>query len=124
MAFRPSLPDKYQRIASGDLSALNKPEELTDEDVIVDEPELGLHPYALNVIAALFSKASYHTQVLISTQSSTFLSNFEPEDVIVANREGMESQFARLDPTQLEAWLEEYSLGEVWEKNVIGGGPH
>jgi predicted ATPase len=94
------------------------------ELVIVDEPELGLHPYALNVIAALFSKASHHAQVLISTQSSTFLDNFDPEDVIVANREGMESQFARLDPTKLAAWLEEYSLGEVWEKNVIGGGPH
>ena len=94
------------------------------ELVIVDEPELGLHPYALNVIAALFKKASYHAQVLISTQSSTFLNNFDSEDVIVANREGMESQFTRLDPKKMETWLEEYSLGEVWEKNVIGGGPH
>jgi len=92
--------------------------------VIVDEPELGLHPYALNVIAALFGKAAHHTQVLISTQSSAFLDNFDPEDVIVVNRSGKESQFTRLDPASLEAWLEEYSLGEVWAKNVIGGGPH
>jgi predicted ATPase len=106
------------------VTLLLQPEDELPELVIVDEPELGLHPYALNVIAALFSKASYHTQVLISTQSSTFLNNFDPEDVIVANREGLESKFARLDPTKLEAWLEEYSLGEVWEKNVIGGGPH
>ena len=106
------------------VTLLLQPEDELPDLVIVDEPELGLHPYALNVIAALFSKASHHTQVLISTQSSTFLNNFDPEDVIVANREGMESQFARLDSTKLEAWLEEYSLGEVWEKNIIGGGPH
>ena len=92
--------------------------------IVVDEPELGLHPYALNIIAALFRKASLTTQVLITTQSSAFLSNFNLEDVIVANRVDMETQFTRLDATKWEAWLEEYSLGEVWEKNVIGGGPH
>jgi len=106
------------------ITLLLQPEDELPGLVIVDEPELGLHPYALNVIAALFSKASHHTQVLISTQSSTFLNNFDPEDVIVASRDGMESQFKRLDPVMLEAWLEEYGLGEVWEKNVIGGGPH
>ena len=92
--------------------------------VIVDEPELGLHPYALNVVAALFKKASHHAQVLVSTQSSAFLDNFEAEDVIVVNRVGQESQFERPDAVKLAAWLDEYSLGEIWEKNVIGGGPH
>lgn len=92
--------------------------------IIVDEPELGLHPYALNVVAELFKKTSHHTQVLVSTQSSSFLDNFEPEDVIVVDREGAESSFARAGQARLESWLEEYSLGEVWEKNVIGGGPH
>jgi predicted ATPase len=90
----------------------------------VDEPELGLHPYALNVVAALFKKASHHTQILVSTQSPSFLDNFDVEDVIVANREGKESHFTRPDPTSLKAWLDEYGLGEVWEKNVMGGGPH
>jgi predicted ATPase len=94
------------------------------ELIIVDEPELGLHPYALNVIAALFKKASSYTQVLISTQSRSFLDSFAPEDVVVVNREGRESQLSRLEPGKLEAWLEEYTLGEIWEKNVLGGGPH
>ena len=106
------------------ITLLLQPENELPGLIIVDEPELGLHPYALNIIAALFSKASHHTQVLISTQSSTFLNNFSPDDVIVANRDGIVSQFERLDPGKLEAWLEDYSLGEVWEKNVIGGGPH
>ncbi|WP_339385380.1 AAA family ATPase [Aetokthonos hydrillicola] len=103
---------------------LLQPDDKLPELIVVDEPELGLHPYALNVVADLFSKASLHTQILISTQSSSFLDNFDPEDVIVVNREGKESQFKRLNPTELEDWLEEYSLGEVWEKNIIGGGPH
>ncbi|MEI6414930.1 MAG: AAA family ATPase [Pseudomonadota bacterium] len=106
------------------VTLLMQPEDELPELIIVDEPELGLHPYALNVIAALFKKASHHTQVLISTQSSAFLDHFVPEDVIVVNREGRESRFMRPDGAQLEAWLDEYSLGEVWEKNIIGGGPH
>lgn len=103
---------------------LLQPEDEFPKLIVVDEPELGLHPYALNVIADLFSKASLHTQILISTQSSSFLDNFNPKDVIAVNREGKESKFKRLHPEDLEIWLEEYSLGEVWEKNVIGGGPH
>ena len=103
---------------------LLQPEDELPQLIIVDEPELGLHPYALNVVAGMFGKASYHTQILISTQSSSFLDNFNPEDVITVDREGKESQFKRLNPQELETWLEEYSLGEIWEKNIIGGGPH
>lgn len=103
---------------------LLQPENELPELIIVDEPELGLHPYALNVVADLFSRAALHTQILISTQSSSFLDNFDPEDVITVNLEGKESQFKRLNSTKLDEWLDEYSLGEIWEKNVIGGGPH
>jgi predicted ATPase len=92
--------------------------------IVVDEPELGLHPYALNVIASLFKKASHHAQVLVSTQSSSLLDNFEPEDIVVADRTGNESTFRRLNAADLQTWLEEYSLGEIWEKNVIQRGPH
>jgi predicted ATPase len=105
------------------ITLLMQPEDELPDFILVDEPELGLHPYALNVVAAMFKKASHHTQVLISTQSSSLLDNFDPEDVIVVNREGKESQFKRQNPKELEAWLEEYSLGEIWEKNVMGGGP-
>lgn len=106
------------------VALLLQPENELPDVVIVDEPELGLHPYALNVIASLFRKASNHAQVLISTQSSSFLDNFEPEDVIVVDRQPEGSTFSRPDPQNLDAWLEEYSLGDVWEKNVVGGGPH
>lgn len=106
------------------VSLLLQPKDDLPDLVIVDEPELGLHPYALNTVATLFNKTSHYTQVLVSTQSSTFLSIFDPGDVIVTNRDGMGSKLSRLDPAKWESWLEEYSLGEVWEKNIIGGGPH
>lgn len=106
------------------ITLLLQPEAEVPDVIIVDEPELGLHPYALNVIASLFKKASHHSQVLVSTQSSSFLDNFDSEDVVVVDRDNKESIFKRPDSTALETWLEEYSLGEVWEKNVLGGGPH
>ncbi|NET91362.1 MAG: AAA family ATPase, partial [Kamptonema sp. SIO1D9] len=67
---------------------LLQPENELPELIVVDEPELGLHPYALNIVADLFSKAALHTQILISTQSSSFLDNFDPEDVIAVDRKG------------------------------------
>lgn len=103
---------------------LLQPENEFPELIIVDEPELGLHPYDLNVVAAMFGKASCHTQILISTQSTSFLDNFNPEDVVTVDRVGKESQFKRLNPEEVASWLEEYSLGEIWKKNIIGGGPH
>ena len=92
--------------------------------VVIDEPELGLHPYALNVLASLCRSASADSQVLISTQSSAFVSCFGPEHIVVVERDGQSSTLIRPDGTALEAWMEDYSLGEIWEKNIIGGGPH
>jgi predicted ATPase len=106
------------------VTLLLQPESELPRLIVVDEPELGLHPYALNVVASLFEMASHHSQVLISTQSSSFLDNFDANDIIVVGRTGKESVFSRPDRSSLDSWLEEYSLGEVWEKNVIGGGPH
>lgn len=91
--------------------------------IIVDEPELGLHPYAINIIAGLFRSASLHAQVILATQSTTFLDLFEPQEIIVVDRPGRESRVRRLDPQALASWLEEYSVGELWEKNVFGGRP-
>jgi len=106
------------------VTLLLQPEDDLPHLIIVDEPELGLHPYALNVVASLFSKAASHVQVLISTQSSSFLDNFDPDDVVVVERCPGGSTFSRPIAQNLETWLEDYSLGEIWEKNVVGGGPH
>ncbi len=96
---------------------------------LFDEPELGLHPYALTLLGNLFKQAAVARgddivkQVIISTQSAPLLNEFAPEDVIVVERINGESTFRRLDSAQLSEWLEEYSLGELWQKNVLGGRP-
>ena len=90
---------------------------------IIDEPELGLHPQAINKLSALIKKTIDKSQIIISTQSVNLVDNFEPDDIIVVDMKEGASDFHRLDGKKLEVWLDEYSLGEVWEKNVIGGQP-
>ncbi len=103
---------------------LLQPETELPKLIVVDEPEIGLHPYALGVIASLFKKASHHTQIIVATQSPQLLDDCDPEDIVCVERKGQESVFFRPDPAKLGEWLAEYSLGEIWQKNVIGGGPH
>jgi predicted ATPase len=93
--------------------------------ILFDEPELGLHPYALTLLGNLFKQATESSvkQVIISTQSALLLNEFAPEDIIVVQRTNGESTFRRLDSTGLSEWLQEYSLGELWQKNVLGGRP-
>ena len=90
--------------------------------VIIDEPELGLHPFAIAKLAGLIKSASQYSQIIISTQSVTLLNHFSPEDIIVVEREDNQSVFKRLHEHELSSWLEDYTLGELWDKNVIGGG--
>jgi predicted ATPase len=91
--------------------------------IVIDEPELGLHPFAIQVLASLVQSASLRTQVIVSTQSVTLVNHFMPGDVIVVDREGGQSTFARLSEQSMSTWLEDYGLGDLWEKNVLGGRP-
>jgi len=91
--------------------------------IVIDEPELGLHPYAISILAGLLKSISSKTQIIVSTQSVTLVDQLEPKHIIVVDREDNQSVFKRLDTEELDTWLEEYSLGELWEKNVLGGRP-
>ena len=92
--------------------------------IIIDEPELGLHPFALNKLAAMMKQAAEKgSQLIVSTQSTDLINNFEPEDIITVDREDDQSVFRRLDSEELKDWLEDYTLGELWNKNVIGARP-
>lgn len=93
------------------------------ETIIIDEPELGLHPAAMVKLSAMIKRASSDAQIIVATQSATLISNFEVEDLIIVGRSDNQSTFTRSEQAEYSRWLADYSLGELWEKNVIGGRP-
>jgi predicted ATPase len=105
------------------VALLQQPESDLPDVVILDEPELGLHPYAIEVLGGLVRAASQHAQVILATQSVSLIDRFTPEHIVVVNRTGRESSFRRCTEGELDSWLQEYTLSELWEKNVIGGRP-
>ncbi len=105
------------------ITLLLQPEEKRPAVIIIDEPELGLHPSALNIVSGLIKSAATKSQIILATQSPAFIDYFTPEDIIVVERSGRESTFKRLSENELKEWLDDYSIAELWEKNVIGGRP-
>lgn len=93
------------------------------DTIIIDEPELGLHPYAITILAALMKSFAVDKQLIVSTQSVSLINQFEPKDIIVTDKIDGASVFRRLEENELVDWIDEYSLGEIWEKNIIGGRP-
>lgn len=91
--------------------------------VVIDEPELGLHPYAIEILAEILKSVAERMQVIISTQSPSLVDCFDPEDIIIVDRVDGASSFRRLKEKDLASWLEDYSLGELWRKQVFTGGP-
>lgn len=93
--------------------------------IVIDEPELGLHPTAISILAGMIKKASENTQVVIATQSPRLLDEFSADKVVVIERDAQQrtSVFKQLSNEQLKAWEDEYTTSELWDKNVIGGRP-
>jgi predicted ATPase len=103
---------------------LLQPEEDLPELIVLDEPELGLHPAALAVLADLLKSAARHSQLLVATQSAVLIDHFDVDDIVTVNLRDGATTFERLSADRLQDWLEEYTLSELWERNVIGGGPY
>ena len=91
--------------------------------IIIDEPELGLHPQAISILADLIKAAASRTQVIVATQSPLLVDQFSIGDIIVAKRKDGATAFERLNEKDYSAWLEDFTLGELWTRNVIEGGP-
>lgn len=117
-----SLSDGSLRFV-GLATLLNQPKWAMPRLIAIDEPELGLHPLAIRLLAEMLDAASEQTQILVATQSVTLLDNFPIEQVIVADHDGRGSLFRRLKADDYQMWLENFSVGELWEKNVLGGRP-
>jgi predicted ATPase len=97
--------------------------ELFPDVIVIDEPELGLHPFAIKILASLLQDASNFTQLIVATQSAALVDQMEPEDVIVLEIEDKATRLERLDREKLTAWLKNYTLSQLWEMNFIGGRP-
>lgn len=123
------VPFKANELSDGTLrficlaTVLLQPEEFMPSAILIDEPELGLHPYAISVLGSLMKSAAAQHQLIISTQSVELVNEFEAEDLIVVDKEQGASTFKRLNTLDLKDWLEDYSLGELWKKNLLGGRP-
>lgn len=105
------------------ITALSQPAERLPGFISIDEPELGLHPAALGVLAALVRSVSHRSQVLLATQSPALLDLFTAEEVLVTERSDGASQFRRLNVASLKSWLDDYRLSELYDRNLLGGRP-
>uniref|UniRef100_Q3AR88 ATPase AAA-type core domain-containing protein n=1 Tax=Chlorobium chlorochromatii (strain CaD3) TaxID=340177 RepID=Q3AR88_CHLCH len=104
---------------------LLQPPELLPKFIVLDEPELGLHPAAIVELAGMIRMVAQKTQILVATQSTRFIDEFSPDDLVIVERDNANrcSIFKKLNAEQLQEWLKSYSLSELWEKNVLGGQP-
>ncbi len=91
--------------------------------ILIDEPELGLHPYAVTLLAEMLQQASDSKQIIVSTQSADIISKLDPEDIVVVDRKEGPSTFTRLNKEDLKEWLEDHTLGDLWKMNILGGRP-
>jgi predicted ATPase len=126
---KPDTPFKAHMLSDGTLrficlaTLLLQPIELLPDTVIIDEPELGLHPYAVTVLAEILKQISDQRQLILSTQSVELVNELSPKDVVVVDYEDDASVFRRFSENELSCWLAEYSLGELWKRNILGGRP-
>lgn len=104
---------------------LLQPKETMPWVIIVDEPELGLHPYAIDCLTNIIKDASLHSQIIIATQSPALIDGFSANDVTIIERdpETQSSVAHKLNEDDYKAWIEEYTLSELWNKNILGGQP-
>lgn len=126
---KPDIPFRAHMLSDGTLrficlaTLLLQPTYLLPSTILIDEPELGLHPYAITVLAEIFKQVSESRQLIVSTQSVELVNELSPEDVIVVDQQDGASNFKRFTPAELVGWLEQYSMGELWKSNVLGGRP-
>jgi predicted ATPase len=105
------------------VALLAQPESDLPSVIVIDEPEIGLHPYALEIVAALVKSASVHCTIVLATQSVGLVNHFAPEDIVTVTRDTAQTKFERQNSETLSVWLEDYGIGEIWERNLIGGNP-
>jgi predicted ATPase len=126
---KPDTPFKAHMLSDGSLrficlaTLLLQPVSLLPDTILIDEPELGLHPYAITILTDIFKQVAEDRQLIVSTQSVELVNELTAEDVIVVDQDNGASTFRRYTQDELAGWVEEYALGEIWKRNILGGRP-
>ena len=105
------------------VTLLNLPAGMLPDVLLLDEPELGLHPAAIGLIAGMIKQRSVDRQLIVATQSPRFVDSFDLEEIIVLDLRDGQTVCRKLDPDEYRVWLDEFAPGELWEKNLLGGRP-
>ena len=106
------------------VTLLNLPPEMLPDVLLLDEPELGLHPSAVALIGGMIKSLSQEKQVIVATQSPQMVDQFELDEIFVFDLKDGQTHCHKLDPDGYQAWLEDgYASGDLWEKNLLGGRP-
>jgi predicted ATPase len=122
-------PHNVRNFSTGTLSfaclmtVLKSPREIRDDIIVLDQPDLNLHPTGLRIFANMLKVAKNYMQIIISTNSSEMLNQFEVEDLIVADRSGGATFLSRISRDEIDEWAEHCTLSQIWENNIIGGRP-
>ena len=106
------------------VTLLNLPRDMLPDVLLLDEPELGLHPVAISLVGDMIKALSNDLQIIVATQSPLLVDAFDLGDIMVLELENNRTTFRRVDPGAYETWLDEsFTPGELWQKNLLGGRP-
>ncbi len=106
------------------VTLLNLPPPMLPDVILLDEPELGLHPTAIELVAHMIKALAGEKQVIVATQSPSLVDVFDLDEIIVLDLKDGKSELRKLDPDEFRVWIEEdFTPGQLWEKNILGGRP-
>ena len=106
------------------VTLLNLPREMLPDVLLLDEPELGLHPVAVSLIGNMIKALASDLQIIVATQSPLLVDVFDLDEIIVLDLDDNRTTFRRLDASTYHEWLDDsFTPGELWQKNLLGGRP-
>ena len=106
------------------VTLLNLPPEMLPDVILLDEPELGLHPSAVSLVGGMIKPLSVERQIIVATQSPLLVDTFDLNDIFVTDLKDGRTQIRKLNAQDYKVWLEDgYSTGQLWQKNLLGGRP-